>query len=146
MCHWLLYGLITFSAPGDYVEETGATLTIPFGAAQSLQRCRQVLVVGDLVREDDEIFTVRITPENSNDVITQSFRVVILDDGDGRCVRQWNTRLKALHYCHFIERPSVCLILGGCMTGFTSGGEACAVSGICTQEIGCSDWQLFKSP
>ena len=53
------------------------------GSSQGFQTCVSVSVIGDLVRESDEIFSVEITPQNGNDeVTTMSFRVTILGDGD----------------------------------------------------------------
>lgn len=60
-----------------------ATLTIPAGSDQFFRNCSSVLIFGDSIRENDEVFTVEKTPQNDNDVIsTMSFRVTILDDGD----------------------------------------------------------------
>lgn len=75
------------------MEIIDTILTIPFGPGQSIQRCVTVQVVGDLIREDNEVFNVRITPENSNDIIpVQLFRVVILDDGDSECSYKGNDK------------------------------------------------------
>ena len=42
-----------------------------------------MLVFGDIIREQDERFNVRITAENSEDEIsTASFSVTIQDDGE----------------------------------------------------------------
>ena len=61
-----------------------ATLTIAAGSAVNTEVCGSVMVIGDLIREPDEMFTVQLTPRNSNDDISTvvEFRVTIEDDGD----------------------------------------------------------------
>ena len=61
-----------------------ATLTIAAGSAVNTEVCGSVMVIGDLIREPNEMFTVRLTPRNSNDEISTvvEFRVTIQDDND----------------------------------------------------------------
>ena len=71
-------------APGDYQELVDATLTIAAGSAINTEVCGSVMVIGDLIREPNEVFTVHLTPQNSNDDISTvvEFRVTIRDDND----------------------------------------------------------------
>lgn len=44
-------------------------------------------IIGDLVREDNETFSIEVETLNSNDVInTLKLHMTILDDGDGKWV------------------------------------------------------------
>lgn len=85
MLHSLFPFSLLFPDPVDYVEIINGLLTIPAGSERPFEACSSVTIKGDLIREDDETFSVVLTPENSNDIITStvSFRVTILDDGDG---------------------------------------------------------------
>ena len=61
------------------------SLTFPSDSVQNSQQCTVVQVVGDLIREGDELFRVDLRPQNTNDIITmQSFRVTIENDGDSK--------------------------------------------------------------
>ena len=46
--------------------------------------CQTVNIIGDVIMEDDETFTVVATPENDEDVFIGSpiATITILDDGD----------------------------------------------------------------
>ena len=47
--------------------------------------CQTVVIVGETIQENDEIFSVEVSVVNSLDDISgqSSFRVTIEDDGDG---------------------------------------------------------------
>lgn len=76
-----------FSVPGDYLELTNATLVIPAGSVPPFQTCGSVEIVGDLVRETNETFTIEITTANPNDIVDpSSILVTILDDLDRKCM------------------------------------------------------------
>ena len=46
--------------------------------------CTSIVIIGDDVRESDELFQVAISAVNSNDVVPTIFRITITDDGDGK--------------------------------------------------------------
>ncbi len=47
--------------------------------------CEVIVVNGDLINEEDETFEVELRANNSEDtVLTQTFSVTILDDGDSK--------------------------------------------------------------
>ena len=75
------------------------SITIPQSATNPQTFTFTAQIVGDLVQEDSEIFFIDFTTENSNDIFIGSSRssVVIVDDGDGKCVA--DTRLIPLYLC-----------------------------------------------
>ena len=66
-----------------------ATLTIAAGSIQNTEVCGSVMVIGDLIREPNETFRVRLTQQNSNDDIStvEELRVIIVNDDDSECIR-----------------------------------------------------------
>lgn len=70
----------------DFQPLQGVLLTIPSAATPGAVVCQAITVIGDDIMEEDESFTVTVTPQNSNDDITGSTTVTITipDDGDGK--------------------------------------------------------------
>ena len=58
------------------------------GSVQNTEVCGSVMVIGDLVREPNETFRVRLIQQNSNDDIStvEEFRVIIVNDDDSECI------------------------------------------------------------
>ena len=61
-------------------------LIIPFSSSVGVDRCQSVTIVGDNIRESDEMFQVLATPVNAKDSIIgpDTVTVTIVDDGDGK--------------------------------------------------------------
>ena len=61
-------------------------LTIPSSTSVGINQCQSVTIVGDNIRESDEMFQILVTPVNPEDSITgpDTVTVTILDDGDGK--------------------------------------------------------------
>ena len=82
-----------------------ATLTIAAGSAQNAEVCGSVLVIGDLVRETDEVFVVRLTPHNSNDDLSTvaDFTVTIVADSEGEFTEFYKEFLRCSQGQNFEE-------------------------------------------
>ena len=63
--------LVPFSYTGvnDFSLLANELLTIPSTVAVSTAVCRDITVPGDMIVEDNEIFTLSVETSNSNDVI-----------------------------------------------------------------------------
>ena len=61
-------------------------LIIPSSSSVGVDRCQSVTIVGDNIRESDEMFQVLATPVNAKDSIVgpDTVTVTIVDDGDGK--------------------------------------------------------------
>ena len=61
-------------------------LIIPSSTSVGGEQCQSVTIVGDNIRESDEMFQVLVTPVNPEDSITgpDTVTVTVLDDGDGK--------------------------------------------------------------
>ena len=61
-------------------------LIIPSSSSVGVVWCQSVTIVGDNIRESDEMFQVLVTPVNAKDSIIgpDMVTVTILDDGDGK--------------------------------------------------------------
>ena len=70
----------------DFEPLDNLILTIPSSTSVGVEQCQSVTIVGDNIRESDEMFQVLVTPVNSEDSITgpDTVTVTILDDGDGK--------------------------------------------------------------
>ena len=69
----------------DFQPLQGVLLTIPSAALPGTVVCQTITVIGDDIMEEDEFFTVTVSPQNTNDDIAGSTIVTITipDDGDG---------------------------------------------------------------
>ena len=47
-------------------------LTIPSSTSVGVNQCQSVIIVGDNIRESDEMFQVLVTPADSDDMVTGS--------------------------------------------------------------------------
>ena len=83
----MLSFFFTAAANNDFVPLMNEAITIPQSATNSQTFTFTAQIVGDRVQEESEIFFIDFTRENSNDIIVGSprSRVVIVDDGDGKC-------------------------------------------------------------
>ena len=61
-------------------------LIIPSSSSVGVDWCQSVTIVGDNIRESDEMFQVLATPVNAKDSIIgpDTVTVTIVDDGDGK--------------------------------------------------------------
>ena len=63
-------------------------LIIPSSSSVGAERCQSVTIVGDNIRESDEMFQVSVTPADSDDTVAGSstFSITINSEpGDGMC-------------------------------------------------------------
>ena len=67
----------------DYYPIQNQQLTIPLTTPIGGEICASIIIIGDDIREQSELFQVLITAVNTNDVVSTVFRITIADDGDG---------------------------------------------------------------
>ena len=74
----------------DYVPLLGETVRFPANSDLPLgtTTCQNVSIIGDDIREENETFTVIVTPENNLDKVNgiQNITITIQDDGDGNSI------------------------------------------------------------
>ena len=86
--------LMDLAAGVDYQEPVNVILTIPASSATNFTACATVLVIGDELQEDDEMFNIRLETVHENDnLVASSFLVTIVDDGDSEICRPYMTKL-----------------------------------------------------
>lgn len=66
-------------------------LTIPAGSSPPFQVCSSVTVFGDTNPESNEMFTIEIVPENSNDMVTPFIFIVTIQDDDSESCSEYAT-------------------------------------------------------
>ena len=67
----------------DYFPIQDQPLIFPPPTLIGEQVCTPIVIIGDEIRELDELFQVVFTAADDNDLVPSVFRVLIGDDGDG---------------------------------------------------------------
>ena len=66
------YFFATNIGPNDFEPLDTLMLTFPSSTSVGVNQCQSVTIVGDNIRENDEMFQVLVTPADSDDMVTGS--------------------------------------------------------------------------
>ena len=106
--------LVHFSCTGanDFIPLSNEVLTIPSTATESAAVCLNITVTGDMIVEENEIFTISVETSNPNDVIMGSTTatVTIVDD-DSKYFILTLSKIMLLWFYQIPSRGNVSIML-----------------------------------